>query len=271
MSQRKGDFYTFAFAGIVCVVCALILSIAATSLKPRQEANVLHDLLMNLMASVGKSYEELAARPKSEIFSLFEKEFETRILDKNNNTVDRTFMESELAKIKYPAEELSGLSTGILLRRFNGKVGLLAARAKKPRAEYDPGFKVIYVYQPSGAPEAYVIPIEGYGLWDLMKGYIALDLDLNTVKGISFYEHKETPGLGARVEEDWFKQSFIGKKILDDQGNLVSIQVAKGKSQGGPHVVDGISGATLTGDGVNEFLMRDLSQYEPYFKTLRGQ
>ena len=271
MSQRKGDLYTFAFAGIVCVVCALILSIAATALKPRQEANIRLDILVNLMASVGKDYQELVSRPKDQIFSLFEKEFETRILDKDNSIVDRTFMETELAKLKYPEKELLALSTGSLLRRFNNKVGLLASRAGKSRTDYDPGFKVIYIYQPGGTPEAYVIPIEGYGLWDIMKGYIALDLDLDTVKGVSFYEHKETPGLGARVEEAWFKQNFIGKKILDEQGGLVSIHVAKGKSQGGIHEVDGISGATLTGEGINEFLKEDLYQYEPYFKTLRGQ
>ena len=271
MSQRKGDLYTFAFAGAVCVVCALILSLAATALKPRQEANVRHDIVVNLMASVGKDQQELAAMPKPEVFELFDKEFATRILDKDNKTVDRTFMETELAKLKYPTEELAGLATGTLLRRFNSKVGLLASRAGQSRAEYDPGFKVIYVYQPTGSPEAYVIPIEGYGLWDIMKGYIALGLDLDTVKGISFYEHKETPGLGARVEEDWFKNNFIGKKILDGQGELVSIRVAKGLAQGGPHEVDGISGATLTGDGINDFLMRDLSRYEPYFATLRAQ
>ena len=272
MSQRKGDLYTFLFASAVCVACALILSLAATALKPQQVANVRHDIVMNLMATVGKDYNELAKLPKPEVFAMFDKEFDTLILDGNNKAADRTFMERELASIGYPEDELKALDTGSLMRRFNGKVGLLARKARTPRKEYDPGYKMVYIHREPGAgPDAYVIPIEGYGLWDLMKGYVALDLDLNTVKGISFYEHKETPGLGARVEEDWFKDNFKGKKILDERGNLVSITVAKGKAPESPHQVDGISGATLTGDGINEFLKSDLERYEPYFKTLRAK
>ena len=270
MSQRKGNAYTFIFAGTICVVCALILSLAATALKPKQEANARHDVVMNLMATVGKDYKQLAKLPKQEVFDMFDKEFATLVLDKDNQTADRSFMEAEMAKVGYPEEMIKGWDTGTLMNRFNGKVGLLAKKAGKDKDTYDPGYKIVYIYQPGGQKEAYVIPIEGYGLWDLMKGYFALDLDLNTVKGISFYEHKETPGLGARVEEDWFKEQFIGKKILEN-GQLVSIKVAKGKAQGGAHEVDGISGATLTGDGVNEFLLADLSRYEPYFETVRNQ
>lgn len=268
MSQRKGNTYTFVFYGTICVICALILSLAATALKPQQEANARHDVVMNLMATVGKDYKALSKLPKQEVFDMFDQNFQTLVLDKDNQTADRTFMESELVKVGYPLEMVKDWDTGTLLNRFNRKVGFLARKAGKSLAEYDPGYKVVYLYQPGGQLEAYVIPIEGYGLWDLMKGYFALDLDLNTVKGISFYEHKETPGLGARVEEDWFKQNFIGKKILENN-SLVSIKVAKGQSQGGEHEVDGISGATLTGEGVTEFLLSDLTRYEPYFQTLR--
>ena len=270
MSQRKSNTYTFIFAGAICVVCALILSLAATALKPQQEANVRHDVVMNLMATVGKDYKELSKLPKQEVFDMFDKEFQTLVLDKNDEAADRSFMEQEMAVVGYPEEMIKAWDTGTLMNRFNGKVGFLARKAGKDKAEYDPGYKIVYIYQPGGQKEAYVIPIQGYGLWDLMKGYFALDLDLNTVKGISFFEHKETPGLGARVDEAWFKDQYKGKKILEN-GELVSIKVAKGLAQGGDHEVDGISGATLTGDGINDFLLSDLSRYEPYFKTLRNQ
>ncbi len=269
MSQRKGDMYTFFFAGVVCVVCALILSLAATALKPRQVANVLHDINMNILETVGKDHAELSKMSQTDVQSLFDKEFEILLLDKTNKPQDSEFMKTELAKLKYPVDELNSLDQGSLLRRYNGKLGLLARKAGKSVEEYDPGYKLVYIYKPGGQPSAYVVPIEGYGLWDLMKGYIALDLDLDTVKGISFYEHKETPGLGARVEEDWFKEQFVGKKILQD-GVLTSIKIAKGHGSGGPHEVDGISGATLTGDGINDFLAEDLATYEPYFKTVRN-
>ncbi len=228
MSKPKGDAYTFGFAAAICVFCALVLSLSATALKPRQEANVKFDILKNLMASVGKDMQELSKMPAQEVFTLFDKEFETLLLDVDNNKHDRTLMETDLAKLGYPAEELKTLDTGTLLRRFQAKLSLLARKAGKSRKDYDPGYKMVYIYQPQGTVEAYVIPIEGNGLWDIIKGYLALGTDLNTVKGVSFYEHKETPGLGARITEDWFKDNFKGKKILDDNGELVSILVAKG-------------------------------------------
>lgn len=269
--QRKGDLYTFIFAASICVVCALVLSLAATALKPMQMENARHDVVVNMMSTVGQDVAELRKLPKDEIFAKFEEEFDTILLNKDNEPVERGFMEDELLKLNYPKEELEQLDTGLLLARFNTKIGLLARKNDKSRSEYDPGLKVLYTYKEGGETSAYIVPIEGYGLWDLMKGYIALGLDLNTVKGITFYEHKETPGLGARVEEAWFKENFIGKKILDQGGDLVAITVVKGEAPDDAlHRVDGISGATLTGDGINEFLLRNLSVYEPYFKTLRN-
>jgi Na+-transporting NADH:ubiquinone oxidoreductase subunit C len=117
----------------------------------------------------------------------------------------------------------------------------------------------------SSLPETTIIPISGKGLWSTLFGYFALDSDFNTVKGITFYDHKETPGLGGEVDKGWFQNNFIGKKIKDDKGNLVSVQVVKGKSGNNIHGVDGISGATITSRGVTDFLLRDLKKYAPYF------
>ncbi|MDJ0839751.1 MAG: NADH:ubiquinone reductase (Na(+)-transporting) subunit C [Acidobacteriota bacterium] len=268
--QRKGDAYTFVFASVICVFCAVVLALAATALKPIQEKNVKLDVTVNILGAVGHDPMELKKTP-DKAFELFEKEFEIKILDKDNAEQDRKFMETELAKLGYVPDELQDLDLGTLVRRFDSKVGLLAARAGQKRAEYDPGYKLVYVHRgETGGVDAYVVPIEGYGLWDIIKGYLALETDLNTIKGVTFYEHKETPGLGARVTEAWFQESFKGKKILDENNNLVSITVAKGPTASGPHQVDGISGATLTGDGMNVFMKRDLETYEPYFQTLRS-
>ena len=119
----------------------------------------------------------------------------------------------------------------------------------------------------------YAIPIAGKGLWGTMYGYFAIEPDAETVKGITFYRHKETPGLGAEVDKDWFKNNFVGKKLVDDKGSLVSIEVVKGyvsnTDPAGIHKVDGISGATITGKGVTTFLKSDLQKYEPYFAKIR--
>ena len=119
----------------------------------------------------------------------------------------------------------------------------------------------------------YAIPIAGKGLWGTMYGYFAIEPDVATAKGITFYKHKETPGLGAEVDKDWFKNNFIGKKFIDDSGKLVSIEVIKGfvsdKDPESKYKVDGISGATITGTGLTTFLKADLQKYEPYFARIR--
>ena len=125
---------------------------------------------------------------------------------------------------------------------------------------------------------AYAFPIVGKGLWSTLYGYFALEGDLNTVRGITFYKHGETPGLGGEISKPWFQENFAGKRILDDDGSLVSVSVVKGfaadqYSDPGDleHHVDGISGATITARGVSAMVKEALEQYEPYFSSIRSQ
>jgi Na+-transporting NADH:ubiquinone oxidoreductase subunit C len=268
VSQRKGNAYTFGFAAAVCIGCAFILANAATFLKPTQMANARLDIVVNILGAVGFDTDELKAKPTEDVFALFDKEFKVLLLDGNNKEANRSKMESDLIGLGYPEKMIKELDSGALLTRYDPKIPLLAKNANKTVEEFDPGYKVVYLHQVNGQTDAYVVPIVGYGLWDIIKGYVALDTDLNTIKGITFYEHKETPGLGARITEPWFKENFKGKKILDESGALVSVKVAKGAGSG-EHQVDGISGATLTGNGINHFMLADLQKYEPYFKTVR--
>ena len=131
----------------------------------------------------------------------------------------------------------------------------------------------IYQSRDGSKVTGYAIPIAGKGLWGTMYGYFAIEPDVATAKGITFYKHKETPGLGAEVDKDWFKNNFIGKKFIDDSGELVSIEVIKGfvsdKDPDSKYKVDGISGATITGTGLTTFLKADLQKYEPYFARIR--
>jgi len=95
-------------------------------------------------------------------------------------------------------------------------------------------------------------------------------MDLNTVKGITFYKHGETPGLGGEIEKKWFQENFIGKKIFNDGGKLMSVSVAKGKAMDENHEVDGISGATITSKGVSDFLKNDLLRYIDFLTIHRS-
>ena len=112
-----------------------------------------------------------------------------------------------------------------------------------------------------------IIPISGKGLWSSLFGYFAIDANnLSTVKGITFYAHGETPGLGAEISKQWFQSNFIGKEIYSGE-ELLSIKVTKAglADKSNLYEVDGISGATITSRGVTELLKRDLQRYEPYF------
>jgi Na+-transporting NADH:ubiquinone oxidoreductase subunit C len=115
----------------------------------------------------------------------------------------------------------------------------------------------------------YVIPVRGMGLWDAIWGYVSVDENLK-VDGIVFDHKAETPGLGGEITQDYFQKSFVGENIFDANGNLQGLKVVKGY-QGKDNKVDGevdaISGATLTGNGVTEMLVRGLKPYEKYLKS----
>ena len=244
-------------------------------LQPRQSVNVRLDIVRNILAAVGHDPAEIAATAPQATFDLYKAEFTELLVDGNNNSADPNYMREELVKLSYPRTQLDDMSISDLLRVFNAKKDILARRSKQSLEAYDPGYKLLHVWQPHGAVEAYVIPIEGYGLWDIIKGYVALEADLNTIKGITFYEHKETPGLGARIVEDRFREQYKGKTILTEQGDLTSVTIVRGvatdqyKEPQLNHYVDGISGATLTCKGVNHFLQATLTAYEPFLATLR--
>ncbi len=115
----------------------------------------------------------------------------------------------------------------------------------------------------------FIIPLLGKGLWGPVYGNLALAGDFNTVTGATFGHDKETPGLGAEIEQDFFEEQFIGKKILDDNGKFVSIQVVKGGAKMLPanqqiHGVDAISGGTITSNGVSDMLKSNLENYIGY-------
>lgn len=122
---------------------------------------------------------------------------------------------------------------------------------------------------------AYVYPIEGKGLWSSLYGYLAVDSKGISIKGITFYQQGETPGLGAEIEKEWFRNNFIGKSLQRDNA-FFGIKVAKGLAvldkeyKSYPqNLVNGISGATITGDGVSEMLKKIPKNYENFFSKKR--
>ena len=129
----------------------------------------------------------------------------------------------------------------------------------------------IFTWTEDGADTAskYAFPVSGKGLWSMLYGYLSLDADLETIAGISFYKHGETPGLGAEIEKAWFLDQFPGKKLYAD-GKPTDFRVTKPGYATGDMEVDGISGATLTGKGVEKLVQKDAAAYAQYFNSIKG-
>ncbi len=147
-----------------------------------------------------------------------------------------------LTALKVPFEE--GASSQELLEVFNTNV----------RAESADDIE-LFVYSPkeaAGETEAVVVRFAGPGLWGQIKGFLALESDMQTIRGLTFYHHEETPGLGGEISADWFRKQFVGKKIVDASGKG-GIVIRMGGDLAG-NEVDGITGATMTCDKVQEML-----------------
>lgn len=129
----------------------------------------------------------------------------------------------------------------------------------------------VFLYKKLDKIQSYVLPLDTKGLWGKIKGYLAIESDGVTVAGFTVFSHAETPGLGAEIASPWFQQNFIGKKIVDKNGNFVSVWVAKGKAPevNNENYVDGISGATLTGTFLAEGIKNTLGYYEPMADKFR--
>ena len=129
----------------------------------------------------------------------------------------------------------------------------------------------LYIYTDQGQKQ-YIVSVRGNGLWDEIWGNIALKDDFNTIVDASFDHQGETPGLGAEIKDNpKFSANFVGKKIEEEDGDYVGITVRKGGAKDPDHDVDGISGATITANGVTEMLKRGMAYYRPYFEQLETQ
>ena len=136
-----------------------------------------------------------------------------------------------------------------------------------------PNFGLVYEKQENGKITSLILPIQGYGLWSTMYGYIALEADAKTISGITFYEHGETPGLGGEIENPRWQAKWKGRVAFDDKGAVV-VEVLKGAAgppATDPHHIDGLAGATITSRGVSHTLSFWLGPegFGPYLTQFR--
>lgn len=221
--------YTFAFAGVMVVVVAALLSFAATSLKPFQDKNVVLEKKQDILKSIG---------------------------------VEVSRERADVDYGKYIKQELV-INNGEVKEGVAAFNVDLSKEIKKVPAERD---APLYVADKDGET-FYIIPLRGKGLWGPIWGYISLKGDVNTVSGATFGHKGETPGLGAEIATPVFMDQFVDKKILDTKGDFASIKVMKGNATG-DYQVDGISGGTITSVGVQDMLEDCIQAYVPYLKSV---
>ena len=244
--MNRSKLYSVVFVLIITVFWGFVLSFAATSLREPQQANEALNMRTNILVAVGLMGRDDALEPEQRN-KLYEESVESFLVDHEGKVI--------------PGSSAVGVD--------------LEEELENP----DPGAwrLPVFVVTEGGRASVYAIPVFGKGLWSTLYGYLALSDDLDTVQGITFYKHGETAGLGAEIEQAWFQDNFVGKKIFD--GNeLRSIQVVKGKvgdvfsnSADHTYAVDGISGASMTGRGVTNLLDEKLTIYEPYIRRVRAE
>lgn len=235
----------------MCVVVALILAGLFNVLKPIHDKNEAVYAKKAILSAVSEHVEgDFKSFDDNKIQEVFESQIEQVVVDMNGDLVDA----DQVAAIGYAG----GLAEHVDM-------------AKEYKKDEDERLLPIFIYTKSDGKKYYILSTMGKGLWDIIWANVAFEDDLNTIAGVSFDHKAETPGLGAEIKDNagWFKQ-FVGKKVYADDGSFKSVIVRKGGAKDPIYEVDGISGATITADGVSEMLARGLKYYEPYLKTVKG-
>lgn len=246
---------------LLSLICSVMVSGTSVFLREKQELNKVIDVQRNILAISGLT-DNVKELTVSEVENLF-KHVKPRLVD------------LKTGKFK---KDISGEEIQAYDQR---------AAAKDPKESHDvsksediasirrqANIAKVYIIEKNGTLETLILPIHGYGLWSTLYGFMALRGDMNTVAGMAFYEHSETPGLGGEVDNPSWKKKWIGKEVYDSNGSAV-LGLIKGavdnKNASAKYQIDGLAGATLTSVGVTNlvrFWMGD-NGFGPFLKHLK--
>lgn len=247
--MQRSNIYIIVFSTIMTVLIGGAMSLTSVLLKPAQDKQVELDTKKKILGAV---MDISTFKTPEEILRLYKNRVKSIVVDIKGEIISKDVKGNPLVAEKVNAQK-------------NHKI----SRSERLYPVY-----MILNESDTNAVEAYVFPMFGLGLWDWISGYIALESDLNTVKGVAFDHKGETPGLGARITEKNVRDRYNNtKKIFNEAGDLESITMIKG--EGNPpesvHEVDGLSGATITAKGVNKMLKEYLGCYQSFIKSKRGE
>ncbi len=266
MAKNKDSISNIILVAVsLCLVAAIAVSSIAVSLKPTRQANKELDRAKNILIAAGLF--EKGKTQNSEIDGLFE-QFEIRLVDLREGKM-LSASEAEALGIDPQTFDQRKASKDPSQSRDLETAEDLASISRQ--ADYS----VAYLLKTGDNLDRIVLPIHGYGLWSTLYGFLALDGDLNTVAGITFYEHQETAGLGGEVDNPVWKAGWEGKEIYGDDGKVV-LTVVKGSvdptNAAAGHQIDGLSGASLTSRGVQNLVQFWMGQqgFGPVLDKLKG-
>lgn len=247
---------------MLSLACSVVVSLAAVSLKPLQDQNMVLDVQKNILSISGLA-ENTSSLSVGEIQELYTN-VQPRLVDlKTGKYVEASakevadFDQRNVAKDPATSRSLTGAEDIASINR-------LESVAK------------VYLIENDGKIESIMLPVHGYGLWSTMYGFLALDIDdLETVVGFGFYNQEETPGLGGEVDNPIWKARWPGKKVFDAKGD-VALHVIKGAvDSANPNAktqIDGLAGATLTANGVSNLIKFWMGEngFKPFITNLKA-
>ncbi|SEQ68663.1 Na+-transporting NADH:ubiquinone oxidoreductase subunit C [Amphritea atlantica] len=259
MSASKDSIgRTITVAVLLCVVCSVVVSAAAVLLKPKQIANKNLDRQTNILAAAG------IPTAGKDVQAVFDQLIEKRFVDLSSGKFTEV---SDPAR--YDARKAAKeADTGVKLSRQEDIASI----------KYQAKVMPVYLVK-SDSPKGFdkvILPVHGYGLWSTLYGFLALESDLNTVVGLGFYSHAETPGLGGEVDNPNWKALWPGKQVYPEGSMKPELGLIKGSvdpaSPKAKFQVDGLSGATLTSRGVTNLVHFWMGEngYAPFLSNLKA-
>ncbi|RUO32256.1 Na(+)-translocating NADH-quinone reductase subunit C [Aliidiomarina sedimenti] len=249
--KNESTSKTFIVVIALCLVCSIIVSGAAVGLKDRQEANAALAMQRNVLQAARIDF------PSGEAAGIYAERIREYRL--NMETYELTSASEEELAAAADTE-----SQGDVARRLSADEDVAGVRDLEQHTMF-----YVALGEDGESVESYILPIRGAGLWGMMYALLALESDGQTIAGLNFYDHSETPGLGGEIQNPRWVSNFEGKQAVDSQGN-VEIRVTKGANPQ-DNEVDALSGATITSNGVDntfQFWLSDTA-YGPFLQKLR--
>lgn len=265
MSNKESTSKTIVVAFLLCLVCSIVVAASVVLLKPTQEINKALNLKANILAAAGLLPESNKA---ADIEAAFLK-IDAKIVDLDTGEyVDPSVVGRKTA---LSFDQRKAAKNPDLSASLPAEIDIASIKRRVKYAK-------VYLVQHEGQLETIILPISGYGLWSTLHGFVALEKDANTIVGLGFYEHAETPGLGGEVDNPRWKAFWPGKKLFDlDESDEPKIKLIKGSvdsaNKNAIYEVDGLAGATLTSRGVTNLIQFWVGEngFQLYLNRLRKE